>query len=374
MKTRWVAFLVCALLCLGTGWLPVRAATLLGLVDTGELFASDDGGITWTVRSAIPVSDAVAIAAGESSQELFMATRSGLMYRSADGGLNWTAVGAVAASDVVEMAIRENGDIFLLSEAGIVWRSTDDGVTFTALAALTASNHASLTLDIKGAVLYALTRTGEVAKSTDLGVTWNVVGAVTTSDAVAIRYAAPNLYVLTGAGDVARSTDQGVTWLMVGTISQVHMTGLTTNSADLVAATEEGLVATSSDAVSWSFAGSINQLTVVAIGNDTPTVTGVGDRVPPLSGLRVRALWPNPTGSGGSPVTVRFELNAPDRVGLEVYDVAGRVVDSVAPRAFAAGSTHMLQWNPGDLGSGVYFVRLVSEAGLTAKAKLAIVR
>ena len=182
------------------------------------------------------------------------------------------------------------------------------------------------------------------------------------------------MYVLTGAGDVAKSTDQGATWIMVGTISQVHMAGLTTNGTDLVAATEEGLVATSSDATSWSFAGSINQLTVVAIGNDTPTSTGIGDQVPPFSAIRVRAMWPNPAGDGGGLVSVRFELAASDRVGLKVYDVAGRVVGSSALQAYPAGGEYTLQWNAGSLASGVYFVKLVTEAGLTAQTKLAVIR
>jgi photosystem II stability/assembly factor-like uncharacterized protein len=361
-------------LWIGAGLRPVHAATLFSLVDTGELFASNDNGVTWTVCSTIPVSDAIAIAAGESSDELFMATRSGLIYRSSDGGTNWTAVGAVSASDVVDMAIRTNGDIFLLSEKGTLWLSTDDGVTFTPTAALTAPNHVSLSGDVGGGNLYALTETGEVARSTDFGATWNVVGAVTTPDAVAIRAVGQNLYVLTGTGDIAKSTDHGATWLMVGTISQVHMAGLTTNGTDLVAATKEGLIATSGDGVSWSFAGSINQLTVVAIGNDTPRVTGIGHQVPELSPLRVRILWPNPAPGSADAISVLFELNRPDQVALRVYDVAGKLVGEREPQTFAQAGEHTLRLDAGGLPSGVYFVQLVAESGLKAQAKLAIVR
>ena len=371
---RGSASLICVMIiCLAVVPQPVRAATLFGLVNTGELFASGDGGVTWTVRSTLAVSDAVAIAAGESSDELFMATRSGLIYRSSDGGTNWTAIGSVSASDVVDMAIRTNSDIFLLSETGTLWLSTDDGVTFTPFATLTASNHVSLSGDVGGGNLYALTETGEVARSTDFGATWNVVGAVTTPDAVSIRSVGLNLYVLTGTGDIARSTDQGATWMMVGTISQVHMTGLTTNGTDLVAATKEGLIATSGDAVSWSFAGSINQLTVVAIGNDTPRVTGIGHQVPALSRLRVRSLWPNPAPGDVDVITVLFELDRPGQVALRVYDVAGKLVGERAPQAYAQAGEYTLRWDAGGLASGVYFVQLVTEGGLKAQTKLAIV-
>jgi hypothetical protein len=201
-----------------------------------------------------------------------------------------------------------------------------------------------------------------------------VVGAVTTPDAVAIRFAEPDLYVLTGAGDVAKSTDQGTTWMTVGTISQVHMTGLTTNGTDLVAATEEGLVTISSDAVNWSFTGSINQLTVVAIGNDTPTVTGISEDTPPLPAFRVRSLWPNPAPGSGNGITVLFELGQAGQVALNVYDVAGRLVGTRPPRSFASSGEYTLRWNAGDLASGVYFVQLVTDGGLRAHAKLAVIR
>jgi hypothetical protein len=162
--------------------------------------------------------------------------------------------------------------------------------------------------------------------------------------------------------------------MTVGTISQVHMTGLTTNGTDFVAVTEEGLVATSSDGVNWSFAGSINQLTVVAIGNDTPTVTGIAQQVPALSPFRVRALWPNPAPASVDAITVLFELDGPGRVALRVYDVAGKLVGEREPQAFAQAGEHTLRWDAGGLASGMYFLQLVTQNGQKARAKVAIVR
>lgn len=353
---------------------PTSAARLFGLVDTGELFVSDDGGVNWSVQSTLAISDATAIAAGESSDELFLATKSGLIYRSTDAGVNWTAVGTVSASDVVDMAIRTNGDIFLFAETGTVWRSTDDGATFLALAALTASNYVSLTGRAGGGDLYALTETGEVARSADFGVTWNVVGAVTTPDAVEIRSVGHKLYVLTGTGNIAESIDEGATWIMIGTISQVNMAALTMNGAEFVAATREGLVATSGDAMNWNFTGSINQLNVVAIGNDSPTVTGIAPHAPPISPFRVRSVWPNPAGTTGANVVVQFDLVVSDQVGLRVYNVAGTLISVAAPRPFAAGGPYTMEWEVDGLPSGVYFLRLSTESGLTAQTKVTVVR
>jgi photosystem II stability/assembly factor-like uncharacterized protein len=70
---------------------PVHATTThFGLVDTGELFASTDAGANWTLRSTLRVRDAVALSAGASSTELFLASETGSIYRSDDAGMSWT--------------------------------------------------------------------------------------------------------------------------------------------------------------------------------------------------------------------------------------------------------------------------------------------
>lgn len=358
-------------LCIGIA--PVESATLLGLTDTGELFASSDDGVTWSVVGAVPIPDATAIAAGETSAELYLASKSGSVFRSTDSGVTWTAVGTVHASDIVDMAIRTNGDLYLLSKAGTLWLSQDDGVTFDAIAALTASNHVSLTGDTGGGHMYALARTGEVARSTDFGATWNTVGTIATSDAVDVRAVGQTLFVLTGAGDVARSTDHGVTWMTVGTASQVHMVGLTRHESGLVAATRQGLVATSADATSWSFVGSINQVNIVALGNDRPTITGIPHQTPIPSELQIKSVWPNPLGSVGDIATVEFDLSKPASVVFEIYNVRGQLMFRQGRRLYDSGEQQR-QVDVRSLPSGVYCVRLVAGSELSAKKKLVVVR
>ena len=63
-------------------------STLFGLVNTGELYSSDTEGASWSVLSALPVSDAVGLAAGDASTELFLVSETGTFYRSDDAGSN----------------------------------------------------------------------------------------------------------------------------------------------------------------------------------------------------------------------------------------------------------------------------------------------
>ena len=85
---------------------PADAASLYALVDTGELFFSEDQGVTWSVRAALPCSDAIALAARESADDLYLATAGGAVYHSADAGMEWLLQGAVPAADVCAMLIR----------------------------------------------------------------------------------------------------------------------------------------------------------------------------------------------------------------------------------------------------------------------------
>jgi hypothetical protein len=320
------------------------------------------------------VSDAVAVAAADTSSELYLATRSGTLFHSADAGESWNAVGAVTAGDVVDLLIRPNGDVLLLTGTGTLFRSMDDGASFEVMGVLTGSNIKSMTADEDDA-LYALTSTGVVYRSGDEGATWSVIGAVTTSDAVELRAAGPELFVLTSKGDVARSIDLGGTWVFVGTLSQVHVSSLTWDGNILAAATTEGLIATSGDGVTWTWVGSINQVEVVSLGNDTPVGTGVGpDGTPLYRVLEFDRPWPNPWSGGRSAVSFRFRLPHQDVVTLELYDVAGRLITRRAPEKYSNPGEFTIDWKMTNVRSGIFFVRLITSTGLEAHHKLVFVR
>jgi len=348
-----------------------EASTLYALVDTGEIFASTDGGATWPVQSALPASDAAGLIAASSTSDLFLASRSGTVYRSQDAAVTWSAVGAIPASDVVDLAGRTDGALLALTRSGTLWISTDDGVTFSAQASLPASDLVSLARDASGN-LFALTATGTVRRSTDGGTSWTTVGLLPVSDAVTVRAANGACFTLTDAGLTYRSLDQGVTWIAVGTVSQVGMTGLTPLGDDLVAVSREGLVARSADGTAWSWVGAVNQLHVVALADDRPQTVDV----PETPGVALRLLLapprPNPLRSGNV-VTLEFSLPENDFVTVELLDVQGRRVASRPPESFPASHAIAVRWNAGNFPSGVYFVRLSGRSLGRSSRRLVIV-
>ncbi|HEY2953958.1 MAG TPA: hypothetical protein VGK89_01770 [Candidatus Eisenbacteria bacterium] len=328
---------------------PAGAATLFGLVDTGELYASASGGASWTIRSTLPVRDAVALIAGASSSELFLASESGSIYRSTDAGTSWAAVGTVPASDVAAL-LGSPGRLQLLTRSGSVYNSTNNGATWTAVGAITASDVVGVArID---AVELALTMTGSVYRSTDNGASWGAVGTLVVSDAVAIVVFGGEPWVITSTGDLAKSNDAGASWSIVGTLSQVGITSLAASSTELIASTEGGEVAASADGVSWTWRGVIGQLTMRALGSDVPTTTSV-EPGSPRAGVLL-APWPNPARDG---FHLAIELEHEALVTVTVYDAAGRLAARpIAPERLPAGRIARV-WRPSDLPRGSYYLR-----------------
>lgn len=364
-----VAFTLVLTVGLTLAALPARADLLYGLINTGEIFASADNGVTWSIRSTTPVRDAVALQARTSSNDLFMASASGSIYHSTDAGTTWSAVGAPPVSDLVDMTIRGDGDIVILTASGDVYRSADFGASFAPLATLTASNFTSLASRSDGR-LFALTRTGEVYLSADGGGSWVAKGVVTTSEAIRIRADGTALHVMTSTGDDFRSTDSGATWTVVGTLSQVGTAGLAINAGTLVAATREGHVASSADGATWTWRGSMNQLTLTALAVDTPAVSGVIEPATPT--LQVGVPWPNPA-RGGTSMSLDFTLSGPEVVTVRCLDAAGRLVAERPATAYGAGS-HTVVWDSGLRDSGVYFLRVETARGVIAARRWVVAR
>jgi len=69
--------------------------------------------------------------------------------------------------------------------------------------------------------------------------------------------------------------------------------------------------------------------------------------------------FPNPFNPSTS---IQYSLAESDFIRLTIYDVNGRVVETLVSERLNAGS-HTISWNPGDrnLGTGVYFARLDGE-------------
>jgi hypothetical protein len=101
--------------------------------------------------------------------------------------------------------------------------------------------------------------------------------------------------------------------------------------------------------------------------------TGIDVLASTETNLLLSSPWPNPRiGPGGS--TFHITLPSSETLQLALYDVRGRLVASRAPETFAVGGTHAVQWDPGSVSSGTYYVRLSTASGHSAGTTWVLVR
>lgn len=84
----------------------------------------------------------------------------------------------------------------------------------------------------------------------------------------------------------------------------------------------------------------------------------VSDAGPALRDDFTVSMGRNPT---FGPTSISFNLVQPSHVVVRVFDAAGRVVETVADRGFAAGA-HTLPWSAEGRAAGAYFFRVDTEA------------
>jgi hypothetical protein len=136
-----------------------------------------------------------------------------------------------------------------------------------------------------------------------------------------------------------------------GTLQSASITSLLANTSYYFA------IRTRDDAGNWS---KISNLLFV------PASTAVGDGAP---ALWFSTPWPNPS---REPVKFFYTLPQTGQVTVDVYDVAGRLVRSLARGTFPAGRGD-IEWDLKDTGgaqmaAGVYMVRAkVAEANWTRR-------
>ncbi|MBD3277724.1 MAG: T9SS type A sorting domain-containing protein, partial [Candidatus Aegiribacteria sp.] len=95
-------------------------------------------------------------------------------------------------------------------------------------------------------------------------------------------------------------------------------------------------------------------------------VAGSSSQTPVLSLDRPS---PNPVLRNAS---IGFSVPGSGNVELSVYDVSGRMVETVYSGTVESGN-HSVEWAPGtDIGSGVYFLRLSTESGTLTQQAMVI--
>jgi hypothetical protein len=98
-----------------------------------------------------------------------------------------------------------------------------------------------------------------------------------------------------------------------------------------------------------------------------PPMVGIAENLPLPVSTSLTSAYPNPF---NSQVKLAFNIDHPGRVMLDIFDIAGRKVQSLIDGDLAAGR-YQTTWNADNFASGMYFYRLtVADNQVTKKMLL----
>jgi len=118
-----------------------------------------------------------------------------------------------------------------------------------------------------------------------------------------------------------------------------------------------------------------NGVIYVADGNSvmvfqyTPDQTFIGQCVHSPTQFNINQNYPNPFNAS---TNIKFSIDQPQTINLTIYNITGQVVETLANRHYDVGD-YSVNWNAGDVPSGVYFAKMTSLLG-TQTVKLSLLK
>ena len=147
------------------------------------------------------------------------------------------------------------------------------------------------------------------------------------------------------------STD-GTNWNEVGELNQVQSTWAQVSI-------DASALAGSNVYFAWRYQGTYATEWFLDDVLITAVVPGAADDAPASIPQNMALLepYPNPFNSTAQ---IPFELSAPGRIDLSVYNLLGQKVATLSNKLEYMAGRHMVSWNAADATSGLYFVKLTS--------------
>ena len=256
-------------------------------------------------------------------------------------GLPITSIYCVAVDTSKDLfAGTSYNGIFISTDGGSFWSQTGVSSPFIFYSVIT------MAIDNEGRI-FAGTDTSGAYSSDDLGVNWNRIPSISGKGVICFLVNNPTTYFAgTSDSGVFASTDHGLSWHSVNN-------GLT----------ESSIMSLNVDQQGHLYAG-----TSKGLFKSTGIVTRIDEKSGVPSSFTLFQNYPNPF----NPTTViNYQLSVNSDVTLKVYDILGRLVNTLIEERQTAGA-HSVTFNASSLSSGVYFYRLAAGSYVETKKMILI--
>lgn len=232
---------------------------------------------------------------------------------------------------------------------------------------------------------YAVGDGGTILVSIDGGLTWNEQTSGATGDLEDVYFTSPNTGFAVGqSGVILHTTDGGVNWDQISSGTYDHLRGIWFIGDDIgwsVGGSESSatILHTDDAGMTWQvqepgidsflravhFVDADNGWAVGAYGNILHTTsggsTGIEEQTTPADQRGVYGLYNYPE-PFSSQTTVSFSLGTESHVRLQLFDLSGRLLQTIVDETLPIGEHSVLLTNE-DQQSGVYVYRLSTDSG-----------
>jgi photosystem II stability/assembly factor-like uncharacterized protein len=382
--------------------LATYGANIFAGIESGGLFRSTDGGMTWdsiyngltspSIKS-LAISDDY-IYAGSWDAGIFVSGNNGTNWYQT--GLNYYTIEVISIQDTNIFAGTWGNGIFLSTDKGISWQPRSEGISTAKI----------MSIDIKddriAASAYGAFNPNEypiIFYSSNNGVDWNtIITGLPGSIVKDVAFSGTSIYAaVNDYSGIYRSTDNGQLWML-------HNNGFPqklphklikyndkTNNCYLFAGCYSGqfqgvIYMNKNDESSWhNISGELpdngvwslavsDQYLLAGIGNDvwlrsmSEIVSSVGQSIDLPENFRLEQNYPNPF----NPSTlIKYSLPRQSRITIIIYDALGKEITRLVDEEKPAGE-YSIEFNATDLASGLYVYRIQGEGFIDSRKMLLI--
>ncbi|MBL0175219.1 MAG: T9SS type A sorting domain-containing protein [Ignavibacteria bacterium] len=363
--------------------------------DTGMIRITTDGGGNW--RTVPSGTQARLNRVRFTSKTLgFAAGNDGVLLRTRDGGNSWSKIDTKQTGVIYDVIFFDESNGMIGGYAGLCKTTSDSGRTWTNRDIGFGPNNVYSFTFLNTKKGWACGNAGNVGRTTNGGLTWQGQNSGKPGTLYSISFGNDSSGTIVGIGGlILHSTNGGRNWAVQ--FADVPLSSYTLNEVQHIDAnrayiagwyglilftTNGGAKWSVQDVPSQSFLESVYFLDAqkgFAVGWDGLIIKTVSSgllsadpaRQPALFSLS--KLYPNPVSlAKNSIVSVDFRLEEAGDVKLTAWNALGREVASVAEGFYEAGAW-TVRWQPGDLPSGAYYLRLQTASG-TAVQTVRLIR
>lgn len=322
------------------------------------------------------------------SNRAFAVGHEGLSY-STNYGITWHKSPFNATAGFFNVICKKGNAIYIGNRDSVLYKSTDFGNTFTPILTTGLPIDYFTSLRSKGQYLFAGLYNHGIYRSADGGLNW----AELTNGLPYIRYT--KIFVSDSAiftyghytDFLYRSTDNGNSWhsYIQGNIPYLSVTYFYA-SEPYALLNSHKCYKTTNNGLNWIILPELgtNNLGEFVISNNyaifasTTTImrsklfnlTGTNNNFSELNNnYHLYQNYPNPFNAATS---INFSIPKVSIVNISIYDITGKIVRNLVNEEFNAG-THSILFFAGDLSSGIYFYRIITE-GYSNTKKLILIK